>query len=213
MLDRDLLEFDAFRLPHGLDPSDDIFRPADPGDIAHTDRIFFAVRPPPATASSISRLAWHLRDKHRLTGKPLRPECFHASLLFAGYHGRMRPETLGALRQAAATIAMPRFRVRFDWVSSFRNRGNRPLVLSADDGASGLIALRDRLVAATIDIPGSIPAGRREFTPHLTMLYDEHDIREEPVEEVSWVVNEFVLIRSLFGQGRHIVLGRWPLRG
>jgi len=52
MLDRDLSEFDAFRLPHGLDPSDDIFRPADPGDIAHTDRIFFAVRPPPVTASA-----------------------------------------------------------------------------------------------------------------------------------------------------------------
>ena len=94
-----------------------------------------------------------------------------------------------------------------------RNRGNRPLVLRGDDGVSGLIALRDRLVAATVDIPGSIPAARREFTPHLTLLYDERDIREEPVEEISWMVTEFVLIRSLFGQGRHVVLGRRPLRG
>lgn len=213
MFDRDLLELDAFHLPHGLDPSDDIFRPADPGNTAHADRIFFAVQPPPFTACSISRLAWHLRDKHRLTGKPLRPERFHASLLFAGYHGRMRPETLGALRQAAATIATPRFRVGFDWAGSFRNRGKRPLVLCGDDGVGGLIALRDRLVAATIDIPGGIPAAQRGFTPHLTLLYDERDIREEPVEEISWLVSEFVLVRSLFGQSRHIVLGRWPLRG
>ena len=39
------------------------------------------------------------------------------------------------------------------------------LVLRGDDGVSGLIALRDRLVAATNDIPGSVPATRREFTP------------------------------------------------
>jgi 2'-5' RNA ligase len=134
-----------------------------------------------------------------LTGKPLRPECVHASLLFAGYHGRMPPQTLSAIRQAAATIVMPRFRVGFDWVVSFRNRSNRPLVLRGDDGVSGLIALRDKLVAATIDIPG-IPAARREFNPHLTLLHDQRDIREEPVEEISWPVSEFVLIRSLFGQ-------------
>jgi 2'-5' RNA ligase len=165
MLNRDLLESGAFRLSHGFDPSDDMFQPPDNGNTAHADRIFFAVRPPPFTASSISRLAWHVRDKHRLTGKPLRPECFHASLLFAGYHGRMLPQTLSAIREAAATITMPRFRVSFDWVASFRNRGNRPLVLRGDDGVSGLIALRDRLGAATNDIPGSVPATRREFTP------------------------------------------------
>jgi 2'-5' RNA ligase len=124
MLDRDLLEFDAFHLPHGVDPQDDIFPPADPGDATHADRIFFAVQPPQATASSISRLAWHLRNKHRLSGKPLRPECFHVSLLFAGHHGRMRPETLSAIRHAAATIDMRRFRVGFDWAVSLRHRDN-----------------------------------------------------------------------------------------
>lgn len=212
MFNRDLLKSDVFRPRRGLEPPHDVSRPIDPGDTAHADTIFFAVQPPPFTASSISRLAWHLRDKHRLTGQPVRPERLHVSLLFAGYHGRMRPETLNAVCQAAATIAMPRFRVGVDWVASFRNRHNRPLVLRGDDGVSGLIALRDRLVAATIDVPG-IPAARREFTPHVTLLYDQCDVREEPVEEIGWPVGEFVLVRSLFGQGRHIVLGRWPLRG
>jgi 2'-5' RNA ligase len=212
MLDRNLLNRDAFNPPHGSEPSDDIFWPADPGNAANEDRIFFAVQPPPFTASSISRLALYLRDKHRLSGKPLRPECFHASLLFAGYYGRMPPQTLGAVRQAAATIVMPQFRVSFDWVVSFRNRDTRPLVLRGDDGVTGLIALRDHLVAATTDIPG-IPAARREFDPHLTLLYDRREIREEPVEAISWPVGEFVLVRSLFAQRRHIVLERWPLRG
>lgn len=209
MLDCDLLEFDARRPPPGAVPSDDSFPPADLGNMA--DAVFFAVQPPPFAAPGISRLAWHLRDKHRLSGRPLRPECFHVSLLFVGYHGRMPPQTLGAIRDVAATIAMPRFRVAFDWVASFRRTGKRPLVLRGDDGVSGLVWLRDRLVAATIDV--GIPVARRDFTPHLTLLYDEAEIREEPVEEIGWVVCDFVLIRSLFGQSRHVVLGRWPLRG
>ena len=213
MLKRDLLEDDVFLPPNAFDPPDDVFQPAEPGNSVRADTIFFAVQPPPFTASSISRLALYMRDKHRLIGKPLRPDCFHASLLFAGYHGRLLPQTLSAIRHAAATIAMPRFRVGFDWVASFRARHNRPLVLGGDDGVSGLISLRDRLVAATVDIPGSVPASRREFTPHLTLLYDGRNVREEPVEEIGWPVTEFVLIRSLFGQSRHVVLGRWPLRG
>jgi RNA 2',3'-cyclic 3'-phosphodiesterase len=212
ILNRDLLNHGASHSPRGFDPSDDFFHAADPGDTARAGTIFFAVQPPPFTASSISRLAWHLRDKHRLTGRPVRPECLHVSLLFAGYHGRMLPETLNAVCQAAATIAMPRFRVGVDWVASFRSRRDRPLVLRGDDGVSGLIALRDRLVAATIGVPG-IPAARSEFTPHVTLLYDQRDVREEPVEEIGWPVGEFVLIRSLFGRSRHIVLTSWPLRG
>lgn len=212
MLSRDLLQSDAFRPSGSVRPAEPVCRALDPGDTAHADTLFFAVQPPPFTASSISRLAWHLRDKHRLTGKPLRPQCFHVSLLFAGYHGPMPPATLGAVREAAAAIAMPRFRVGFDWAASFRSCRDRPLVLGGDDGVGGLIALRDKLVAATLDISG-IPPARRAFTPHVTLLYDPRDVREEPVEEITWPVGEFVLIRSLFGQGRHIVLGRWPLRG
>jgi 2'-5' RNA ligase len=213
MFNRDLLQQDAFPSPRGLGPPDDIFQQPAPGPAGPGDRLFFAVRPPPTTASSISRLGWHLRDKHRLTGKPLRPGCFHVSLLFAGHEGQMPPGTLGALIKAAGTVTVRQFRASFDWVASFRQPPRRPLVLRGDDGVSGLIWLRDRLVAATMDIPGSVPTARHNFTPHLTLLYDEAEIREEPVEEIAWPVTEFVLVRSLFGQGRHIVLGRWPLRG
>ena len=213
MLNCDLPGRDAFRLPLGFDPAEDGFQLPDPGDAVHADTLFFAVLPPPATAASIARLARDLRDKHGLTGKLLRPESLHVSLLFAGYHGRMPPQTLDALIEAAGTVVMPWFRVGFDRVVSFRNTGKRPLVLGGDDGVSGLIWLRDRLVAATMDVAGGIPTARGAFTPHLTLLYDEADIGEEPVEDISWTVSEFVLVRSHFGQGRHSVLRRWKLRG
>ena len=213
MLTRDLLRQDGFPPWRDFDLADDVLQPSEPGRNLPGDRLFFAVQPPPATVPIISRLAWHQRDKHRLTGKPLRPRCFHISLLFAGYHGQLPPETLDALVAAAGRVAMRRFRVSLDWMGSFRQPPKRPLVLRGDDGVAGLIWLRDRLVAATMDVPGSPPAARNSFTPHLTLLYDEAEIREEPVEEIGWPVTEFVLIRSVFGQSRHIVLQRWPLRG
>jgi RNA 2',3'-cyclic 3'-phosphodiesterase len=182
------------------------------GDTSPGDAVFFAVQPPPSTAPCLSRLAWHLHDKHRLKGKPRPPQCFHGSLLFAGYYARLRPETLAALINAAATIRMAPFRVSFDWVMSFRNGDRRALVLRGDDGVDGLVRLRDKLVAATMDIRGAAPSAR-SFTPHLTLLYDEQEVREEPVEEISWTVNEFVLIHSLYGQSRHTTLARWKLRG
>lgn len=213
MLSRDLRRQDPFHLPLAFGPPDDLFEPIQRGTASVGDTVFFAVQPPPATAARISQLARHLREKHRLTGELRPPRCFHVSLLFAGYHGQMPMRTLDVLTAAAGTVAMPRFRVGFDWVESFRHPSKRPLVLRGDDGVSGLIRLRDRLVAATMDVSGSIPLARGEFTPHLTLLYDEAEIREEPIEEIGWPVTEFVLVRSVFGQSRHIVLRRWPLRG
>jgi 2'-5' RNA ligase len=212
MLNRDLLQQNTARPSLGFKPPD-FFSETLPGDAAPADTVFFAVLPPPVTVPCISRLAWHVHDKRRLTGRPLRPGCFHVSLLFAGYHGRMSAPTLEALINAAGTVTMRPFRVSFDWVTSFRHSGKRPLVLRGDDGVGGLICLRDKLIAATIDVAGSIPTARGAFTPHLTLLYDEAEIREEPVEDISWTVSEFFLVRSLYGQSRHITLGRFTLRG
>jgi 2'-5' RNA ligase len=206
MLNRDLPSNDAPRLWRDDDPVDDF-------NEVPADRIFFAVKPPPATASSIARLTRYLRDKHRLAGMSIRPDCLHASLFLAGYHGQMPPGMLAALSEAASTVRMAPFRVSFDWVESFRHRRRRPLVLRGDDGTDGLIWLYDRLVSATLDINGARPSARSDITPHVTLLYDEKAIREEPVEDISWTVSEFVLVRSLYGQSRHITLGRFTLRG
>ena len=71
------------------------------------DTVFFAVQPPATTATSIVRLARDMREKHRLAGKPLQACCLHISLLFVGYYGRLPPEMLSAVIQAASTVAMP----------------------------------------------------------------------------------------------------------
>jgi 2'-5' RNA ligase len=42
----------------------------------------------------------------------------------------------------------------------------------------------------------------------VTLLYDECGIKEQPIEPISWTVNEFVLVHSLLGKGRYIPLGK-----
>jgi len=181
------------------------------GGLGVRDAVFFAIQPPANTVTSIARLTRDLRSKHGLTGRPVPPRCFHSSLLFVGFYGRLPQGMLSAFITAAATVAMPPFRITLDRVTSFRHPQQRPLVLGGDDGVTGLIWLRDRLVAATMDLPG-FSANTRNFEPHLTLLRDKQEI-DEPVEPISWTASEFVLIRSIHGEGRHVVLGRWKLRG
>jgi 2'-5' RNA ligase len=50
---------------------------------------------------------------------------------------------------------------------------------------------------------------RREFTPHVTLLYAEREVEENPIEAIRWTVNDFVLVQSLRG---HRFLARWPLQ-
>ena len=51
-----------------------------------------------------------------------------------------------------------------------------------------------------------------QYTPHLTLLFDERRVVERGVEPIGWTVRELVLVRSLHGQARHVALGRWPLK-
>jgi 2'-5' RNA ligase len=176
------------------------------------DTVFFALYPDPDTAGSIARLAWYLRDKHGLKGWPLGAGRFHISLHGLGDYTRLPDDAIAAIGDAAKAVTMPPFRVGFDRAMSFRGDRKRPLVLLGDDGVAGLTIFQHELVAALRKIGF---ARRREpaYNPHVTLLYDECPIPEQAVEEIGWTVREFVLVRSLRGQSRHLPLARWPLRG
>jgi 2'-5' RNA ligase len=80
-------------------------------------------------------------------------------------------------------------------------------VLVGDEGTIGLERLHDALAEAQ---------GRKPdpgFTPHVSLIWSPDFLAERVVEPFSWMVDEFVLIHSIHGQGRHEVLGRWSLRG
>jgi 2'-5' RNA ligase len=54
---------------------------------------------------------------------------------------------------------------------------------------------------------------KRQYTPHITLLYDACGIAEHAIAPVRWTVRELALVHSLRGRSRYVVLGRWPLGG
>jgi 2'-5' RNA ligase len=84
--------------------------------------------------------------------------------------------------------------------------------LRGDDGIAGVYALHDELHRALAEA-GLVRPRARDFEPHLTLLRDRIAAPEEFIEPVRWRVQEFVLLDSVHGEGRHELLGRWALGG
>ena len=109
--------------------------------------------------------------------------------------------------------AMPPFELAFDRVESFSTAPrNRPLVLRGGDGLIGLTAFQQAL-ATPLKTTAVWRWMKSGYTPHLTLLYDDHSVPLQTIETVAWTARELVLVHSLVGQGRHTHLGRWPLNG
>jgi len=141
------------------------------GATGRDDAVFFALKPPLETAQRLSGLGWHLRDQLGLKGEPLRVRCFHVSLLGIGSWGRLSDEMLATVCEAAAALTMPRFLIAFDQAESFSGKPKRPLVLTGDEGVTGIRMLRHDLVRALREI-GFMDGKDPTFTPHMTLLYD-----------------------------------------
>lgn len=176
------------------------------------DGVYFAVKPQMATASDIEHMAEREKRRHRLRGHPIAPQCLHATVHFLGRERRLRAALIFAALRAGAAVVTPPFDVAFDRIESFLTRPDRvPLVLRGDDGLDGLMVLY-RLLAEAMEKVGLGHYVLPHYTPHVTVLYADRPIAEQRVETIGWTVREFVLVRSLYGKGEHIELGRWPLR-
>ncbi len=169
-------------------------------------RLFFAAVPEAVAAARISRLAHVLKRAHKFDGKVIEPERLHVSLFFLG---ELSEQSVQVAREAAAEVRVPPFEVLFDRSASFGGKpGNRPLVLIGDDGLDRLKSFR-RTLGIALARKGLRYLARKDFTPHITVLYADRSVEEHPIEPIRWVVNEFVLIHSMHG---HVHLARWPLR-
>ena len=177
-----------------------------------TDRLFFAVVPPPDVAGRIASLADQLRVRLGLRGRPRPTAHLHVTLQHLGDFAGLPQQRVESARAAAAGVTLAPLEARFDRAGSFAGRtGKHPYVLLGADGATGLAALHAELGARL----AAAGLGRREraFVPHVTLLYDARTIAAQPVEPLGWPVHEFLLIHSLLGRTEYRVLGRWPLGG
>jgi len=178
-----------------------------------TDRLFLGVFLERDAAARGVDLARRLRKDLNLRGMPLAAERLHITLHHIGDYAGLPPRVIAAIRDAAATVRMDPFEVEFDRVASFSGRpGNRPLVLRGGDGLAELMKFQRGLSVAITRARVGRPVAS-QFTPHVTLLYDDIQVEELAVEPIRWIVREFILVHSLLGQTRHVPLARWSLGG
>lgn len=179
---------------------------------AETDRLFFCLFPPPASGEAIAVETDALRVEHSLTGHSIEPKRLHVTLHHLGDHVDAREDIVQAASTAASRIAFAPFEMTLLTASSFAGReGNHPCVLLGPEERQPVHGLwrelSNQLMAAGL--------GRylkRDFIPHVTLLYDKRLLTPQAVEPIRWTVRDFSLVRSLLGRGRHEVIGTWPLR-
>ena len=176
-----------------------------------THNVFFAVQPPEGVRSLLCRFRDNLCRVHALKGRPVPRECLHISLHALGLHPGLPTEEVERAVEAAASLRAAPFDVSLNRVLSWKgDPGRRPLVLLGDEGVVGIDRLRGTLHTALADAFLTL-RGHKDSDPHLTLLRGDHDLPETIVPEIRWTVREFVLIDSIQGEGRHDILGRWPL--
>ena len=177
-----------------------------------TDPVFLMLRPERKAAEKMRQLAWDLHAEHQLTGTPLAPERLHVTLFLLCLYRQLSNALLAALDTVAASMVIQRFLLGFDRVESFRHENERPLVLRGnDDTLIGARMLHTELIAGLRGV--GVWRLRPSFTPHITLLYDPRDIGIQPIEEIRWIVRDFILVCSLRGRHQHKVLARWRLSG
>jgi RNA 2',3'-cyclic 3'-phosphodiesterase len=169
-------------------------------------QLFLAVLPDAGTSAEIYRIATILKRAHRLRGQLTARDRLHVTLFsLSGLPDRALEDTC----EAVAEVCAQRFGVSFDRTVSFRGRpGSRPFVLTGDAGLASLKAFRCELLASMMR-RGLRLLAKRNYTPHVTLLFDDRVIDENPVGPIRWTVGNIVLVHSMQG---HTHLTKWPLQ-
>jgi 2'-5' RNA ligase len=181
----------------------------DPGD----NSLFFAILPEPGIAARIESLGGELRAAHRLSGRPISAKRLQMILNPIADYSILLDYDVTAALEAAGTVAQAPFEIVFNRLQSFEDEDGYPLVLRCGDGLAAFAGLQKTLNAAlkATGYEGRAPAGD---TPHLTLLHDRRPIDETFLDEpIGWTVSDFALVYSVYGESRHMELGRWPLSG
>jgi 2'-5' RNA ligase len=176
-----------------------------------TDRLFFALVPPPDAALGIARQARLLKEEYGLKGRPIAIGRLHVTLRYLGDYLGLPQDVAAAAMAAASGVRAAPFDVVLDRAASFHGRPrNCPFVLlgGEDKEGCGALAALHRALGVALENVGLVSA-RSRYTPHVTLLYDRF-VPERAIEPIVWTAHEFVLVHSLLGRSRHTPLARWP---
>lgn len=149
-----------------------------------------------------------------MKGRPIAAERLHITLHFLGqFNGSLFDAVAQQAKEVVASVHAGPFGIALDYAASFPNprKNSLPFFLGCANPPVELKSFQ-KILSAALKQAG-LRNALRGFTPHLTLLYDPKVVHKEAIDAIPWSVKEYVLVRSLVGQGRHEVLGRWVLRG
>lgn len=172
-----------------------------------TRTLFFAAIPPPEINSQMAS-AWQSFG----TGAPFRQSVLHLSLYGIAELDDLDPMLVQRARQAAPHVRTAPFTLCFDRLMTFNGTpGNLPMVIATDNASS-----KPKEIAAELHVAlralGITASQSPKVNPHVTLAYGSGlpKTRHLP-KPILWTISEITLIDSLYGQGRHVSLGQWPL--
>lgn len=175
--------------------------------------LFFAFQPSAGVSGQLERLQARLRSERRLQAKWLKPKVFHITLQPVDIAAGAWDKVVANALHLGSALAWRPLAVQLDRAQSFRGQpGRHPFVLSSADGAPAITALQEQLYRE-LKRAGLGGIAKPEYTPHLTLAYAAEVAVEQDIEPVRWTADELVLVKSLYGQGEHVVLGRWKASG
>lgn len=111
------------------------------------------------------------------------------------------PQLSRLLDQALASLQADPFPVVFDTL--------KDNALVGVQATRGLRAFRETLVRHLVGF--GVPVPLYKSRPHISLAYGLPAKRRIAIPPIGWQVEEFLLIRSIHGEGLHEELGRWPL--
>ncbi len=169
--------------------------------------LFFAHKPAPDLRLDLAELGQRLARLHGLKGHLMDAGRLHLTLAAAWSEHLSLPEAIWRAQHVAMEIRAPACAACFDLVGSFRNRDRYPFVLRGA-GMTGLARLRARMREAMQRAGFAVSS---TFTPHMTLMWADRPVEDNPIAPISWPLEDFELILS--ADGDHIQLGRWSLGG
>jgi 2'-5' RNA ligase len=173
--------------------------------------VYFALKPQPDVASSVAPVGNRLGDKHGLVGH-VSPTVLHVTLAPIGVLPELSDERIDAACKVASGLVAEPFEILFDRVGTYQNRAEKPpFVAFAHDGVPRATLFRHALIKGLRR--NGFNVARKLPKLHMTLFYDRCVVAEESIDPICWLVRDFVLIHSIYGEGRHELLGQWPLRG
>lgn len=172
-------------------------------------KVYFALQPDAAAGETMVRLATDLRQRQGLKGRPTPAQRLHLSLNFVGtFRGPPTRAVMEKAKALADKVSERAFMVSLNQVEGWKSE---TLVLLGDEGVIGAQLLHTAIHKALV-IGSMAPRREPQMWPHITLLWDKAQIPKTFVDPIGWMAREFVLLDSVVGEGRHEVLGRWPLR-